>query len=804
MKYPTSETLVLALEPNSVDLAAVVPWACLRVSREGTILLVNESTQRLMNRHAKEMEGASILDFFMNDDEKLSIPDLLSLLMPEKSWQGAWVAIAGERRFVIDVMVRVDPQDSNSVWIVALENPVINDQVLVSNRTELRLLQSLLDNTLDYIFLLDTHGHFMITNRAFRKVIDVPYAGYEIGKRLGDFVVDETRRQFAVTDQRVLETGKPLVNHINHLRLKKGGGIWIQTTKVPVFNVQGECIGLACVSRDITELKETTKRMRQVMRRAEIANQTKSEFLANMSHEIRTPINGILGMTELCLSTALNDEQKEYLDAVMACSHNLLKIVNDILDFSKIQSGHLNIECVDFHLHEWLEEVIAFLKPSAEQKNLELCLEISPHVEGDSCGDPVRLRQVLYNLITNAIKFTEQGRITVRVENTGHAYPECNLRITVSDTGIGIPVSRQDDIFNSFTQADSSTTRKYGGTGLGLAICRRIVEMMGGLIDVESAVGEGSTFTVEIPIKRACQNSDLEIETQDTMVLKSPTVDIQKMNILVLAQGKVGSAVLVPQLERLGHHVEWVETIDAARAFITQSAWDIVFTDIELLEDTGFRVVDFLRKYEQKMEAEATPVIAVRGYADKDYRYECRQSKVNLSVAKPLTAPLLAEILQGFALVSPNKVSGFSALERNPVNSFSRFMSTSDPSLRQILMAAGSIYLDTYKEQLLMLKAALENGEPCEITQCAHRIQSDVGALGDWECEVLAFEIKQSLTDVEPRLLMPVFEALSARMEGLASEVNYWINSSRTPKSAMSPAGIEPELPFQSQSSTIA
>jgi PAS domain S-box-containing protein len=284
---------------------------------------------------------------------------------------------------------------------------------------------------------------------------------------------------------------------------KAGAAIWVRLSTSTIRDDTGKPLYGFALVEDISGRKHAEAQMLRAKEAAEASNRAKSEFLANMSHEIRTPMNGILGMTELALDTPLNHEQREYLTLVQSSGETLLKLLNDILDFSKIEAGKLDLEPVQFHPRAVLAETLKFLTLSAEEKGVAISYLVRPDVPSELRGDEVRLRQILMNLAGNAIKFTHNGEVRVEASVASQSEKDVTLHFSVRDTGIGIPPDKLSMIFEVFTQADSSTTRRFGGTGLGLSITKRLVEMMGGLIWVESVPERGSTFHFTVKLERS-------------------------------------------------------------------------------------------------------------------------------------------------------------------------------------------------------------------------------------------------------------------------------------------------------------
>jgi PAS domain S-box-containing protein len=356
-----------------------------------------------------------------------------------------------------------------------------------------RRQRALLDNIPDLAWLKDRAGRFVAVNEPFARASGVDNPDAMIGKTDYDVWPAELAQKYQQDDNEVMQSGKrqsteePLARNDGQERI-------IETVKTPIFNEQGHVIGTAGIARDITDRKQTELELKKARDTAESADRAKSEFLANMSHEIRTPMNGILGMTELALEIACDTAQRKYLEMAKSSAHSLLGILNDVLDFSKIEARKLTLENIPFSLRQCLSQAVDTIVLVTEEKSIELVMDIDPSIVDMHVGDPTRLRQVIVNLLNNAVKFTDHGQIVLSIDRDESTDDTTQLHFKVADTGCGIPPEKQNAIFGLFEQADTSSTRKYGGTGLGLAIASQLIESMGGRIWVRSQVGQGSTF----------------------------------------------------------------------------------------------------------------------------------------------------------------------------------------------------------------------------------------------------------------------------------------------------------------------
>ena len=462
------------------------------------------------------------------------------------------------------------------------------------NESELQMLRAVIDTLPDLIYFKDTQSRFLLANPAQKKFISGDPEKDVVGLTDAAFFPEENAAAFFKDEQEILRTGVPVVSQAERMHDFDGNEVWILTTKVPFHEKDGSVQGIIGIGRNVTGQKQVEAELIQSRAQAEAANRAKSEFLANMSHEIRTPLNGVIGMTELALDTELTAEQREYLDTVKLSAGALLTVINDILDFSKIEAGKIDIETIAFDVRECVETTLKTLALRADEKGIELLCDIVEDVPATVRGDSVRLGQMLVNLVGNAIKFTNEGQVVVRVEVEPSDGENAVLHFVVADTGIGIPKEKQQAIFESFTQADTSTTREFGGTGLGLTITSRLAAMMGGRIWVESEPGKGSEFHFTISVGVGTE----QIQQPESDL---PYNLLPGTRVLVVDDNETNRRILHRMLTRWEMRPTSVEGgADALRELVSaceqKDPYRLVLTDMHMPGMDGFGLVERIRR----------------------------------------------------------------------------------------------------------------------------------------------------------------------------------------------------------------
>lgn len=437
---------------------------------------------------------------------------------------------------------------------------------------------------------------------------------------------------------------------------RSGEQLWFASTIVPFASTSGVITQFIGICTDISLMKRTKEALRNARDAAEAANRLKSGFLANMSHEIRTPMNGIIGMTDLVLESGVTGSQKTHLMTVKSSADALMTIINDILDLSKIEAGKMALELIDFDLHGLVQDVIKLMKPHADRKDLDCTVEIRSDVPRWVKGDPVRLRQILLNLLGNAIKFTPRGRVSVTLESTSAASTlqgQADVKFTVADTGVGISEDHLKHIFEPFNQEDISTTRNYGGTGLGLSISKRLVDLMQGTFHVESRQAEGSVFTflLSLQVVEALSSPPVSpTATEKTSHLSSA----HSVRVLLAEDNHVNQTLAKALLSRLGCAVQMAENGALALVEFESNGADIVFMDMQMPVMDGLEATREIRRLERLHGLRRTPIVAMTANAMQSDRRACLDAGMDDFIAKPIKKEQIREALERWVLSLQN------------------------------------------------------------------------------------------------------------------------------------------------------
>ena len=477
--------------------------------------------------------------------------------------------------------------------------------------------------------------------------------GFDEHDIVGDFVA--WRKRIHASDrlrsradlQRHFRGEAPVYQNEHRVQCKDGSYKWVlDRGKVVSWSDNGKPARVIGTYADISQRKEVERSLLESKKAAESATVAKSRFLATMSHEIRTPMNGVIGMAQLLQETDLNPEQREYLDSILSSGNILLSIINDILDFTRLDSDSVKIAEQPFNLEQLCRESISSMAGNNLDRQLEFLFDYAPDCPRDFLGDAGHLRQVLINLLGNAVKFTRHGHVHLRVhcEDPDVEGP-LRIRLEVQDTGIGIAEEQSERLFDEFTQADSTTTRQYGGTGLGLAICRKLVLLMGGDIGVESELGEGSTFWIDLPLNRV-EDSPTEPADGDVQAIMQDAVQSFDAHVLVVEDILPNLLITRKLLQGMGVKVDVAVNGQEALQAIEHNRFDLVLMDCRMPVMDGYEATRKIRQWEQESGAETRlPVIALTANASVEDREKCHASGMDAVITKPFQRRDLVECL---------------------------------------------------------------------------------------------------------------------------------------------------------------
>lgn len=613
-------------------------------SADGHFLRLNEEWTRTLGWTLEELTAKSFLHFVHPNDRARTV-DQIQRLRPAGStilhFENRYVCRDGSYRWLS--WHSFTKGDGGQFYAVALD--VTQARKEREHQQRLAMAVSRTDNG---VVVTDPKGRIEWVNDGFTRI-----TGYRLDEVVGCGPGEllqggESDPEVVARMRAAISSGQPFCEELINYT-KDGRAYWIEVDAQPMFNVDGVLQGFMAIERDISERRRRDAELVQAIERADReaqasakASQAKSAFLAFMSHEIRTPLNGVLGMAQILLGSELNAQQQDYAARILGSGRALMGLLDDILDFSKVEAGQLVLNAEPFELRVLVNEVVELFQANAHAKDVVLSYEMDAKVPTWLSGDPARLRQVLFNLVGNAVKFTSGGWVNIEIRPAGSAEAP-TLAMTVSDTGIGVAADKLESIFNPFAQADASTTRRYGGTGLGLAISRQLVELMEGRISAESTPDKGSRFSVHIPLVACAQPLESQPPTRSGDGI--PTVPL-KAHVLVVEDNRVNQLVAVGMIRRLGGTTQVAENGAEAVECFKRERFDLVLMDWHMPIMDGLDATRAIRELEGA--GRRTPILALTANAYDSQSQTCFEAGMDGVLTKPVDWHRLADSISAW------------------------------------------------------------------------------------------------------------------------------------------------------------
>ncbi len=651
-KQQLKKAMADAEQKDRFQLLAEATFEGILIHERNTIINANQIIASMFGYSLEAISNLRALELLAPEMRRLSVRNLLR--ENESCFESVGLNKKGER-FPVEIQTRSLPWQGRSVHVTAVRDITLRKQTEQALQASERRFRLAFDSAALGIAIISRNGKYIEANRVFCALL-----GYEEKELLQKNVRDVTHPDDWDSTQTMEERyyGNAANARMFEKRFmhKDGLIVWARIDGAIVRDERGRADYFIEQIQDITHQHVLDDQLREYMKEIEVKNleldqalgaaqdavKAKSEFLANMSHEIRTPMNGIIGMSDLLDETPLDREQKEYVHAIQSCADSLLVLINDILDFSKIEARRLDLESIGFDLQEVLENISDMFAHKADEKNVEFISFVDNPFRDEKlglvCGDPYRLRQVLVNLTSNALKFTSRGEVVLSAKIEELDPQNVRVHFSVRDSGIGIPPNKQKTIFDSFTQADGSTTRQYGGTGLGLAICRQLVELMGGQIQVVSTEGVGSTFYFTLHFER-----QVEVEP------KKITLNLDKMKVLVLDDNATNRTILQKMMRNFGCRADIVAEGKVALemlelAVVDEAPYDLVLLDMQMPGMSGLDVAQQVRSVETISQ---TPLLLLTSLGYKADDPDLRRLGFSACLHKPIKQSQLFDTING-------------------------------------------------------------------------------------------------------------------------------------------------------------
>ena len=693
---------------------------------EGEIRTVNRRVSQVFGSPYSELVGHRMDEFF--DEPRFEhLKDSIAWFVEKRHWTGTVRACIKKTGAVLyfDCVLQAIVKDDTVVGVSGLARDITSQRDI-----EIRFAE-LFETLQEGVYFCDREGTLLDVNPAMVRLLGYSDRDELVGTNIGKHYFDMPLDPFP--ERKQTDHSASLTREIT-LRRKDGTPIICIDNSNAVGDAFGRMIRHQGTLVDITVRKRSEAELQKAKEAAEAANSAKSAFLAHMSHEIRTPMNAVIGMTELALDTDLTLEQREYLTMARESGKSLLRLINDILDFSKIEAGKLELDSTDFSLRHGINDMAKILGVRARQKGLELSLHIPPEVPDALLGDPGRLRQVLSNLVDNAIKFTERGAVDLTIEKISQSEEDVRLHFSVEDSGIGIPPEKRQLIFEAFAQADNSTTRKYGGTGLGLSISSRLVRLMSGNIWVESESNRGSAFhfTARFGLqKQPAQKMYLQGADSDSALLASHRPDREgrlELRILLVEDNTINQILAQRLVHKRGDQIVVTNNGREALAVLERERFDLILMDVQMPEMSGIEVTAAIRRKEKDTGGHI-PIIATTASAMKEDRERCLDAGMDAYISKPIERDVLFEtidMLTGYSKEA--KPDEAETRTFDPVFDVSAVLDSLDGD-SELLREVAGIFLVQSTKHMEKIRGAISDQDPKVLERAAHALKGSAANL---------------------------------------------------------------------------
>ena len=612
-----------------------------KVDADGRFLFVNPAYCKTFGKSEEELLGQSFMPLVHEDDRASTAKAMQSLQRPPYSAyvEQRAMTVAGWRWLAWSNRALLDEQGRIEAIIGVGRDVTLRRHVKEELRQNKEKLQNILDNSSEWIWEIDTSGHHTYSNYRLSE-----FLGYSprkfVGKQYLSYLHPDDRQEVEKILPVLISKKQGWSCWVLRWRHRDGSYRYLESNAKPIFNAAGEVVGYSGADRDITERKTSDLALQAATQAAEAANRSKSTFLAKVSHEIRTPLTAIVGFGEMLEDAELSSEHRRYLAAINNASHSLSLLINDILDLSKIDSGELVIKQEDIRLRSLIGKLADLQKEQIASKGLAFDVSIDSDVPDVLVGDPLRIQQVLLNLLGNAIKFTDKGTISIAATVAEASGPRVLLDVSVKDTGVGIAADLHERIFDPFVQCFDSSTHQYAGSGLGLSISRSLADLMGGGVNLESQEGAGSTFHLLIPLQKKIDDTSKQpLTAQEPLQWSGPT-----LNILLADDNSVNVQFIKAVLEKLGHRVIVAENGKIALDKLNTNVCDLVLMDIQMPVMDGVEALKVLRDLEPPGRKHLT-VVAMTAYALMGDREKYLNMGFDGYLSKPFTTRQLVNEL---------------------------------------------------------------------------------------------------------------------------------------------------------------